>query len=190
MHLLASFVLVLVALAEAAGQQDAGLQHLELKFQNELDNSTIIKLPMQPQVFKCQVRLLVWPTSARARAVKTSALVGSQEGAQLSIDWLKDERPIEGQVSVINVELKQNSSNLQVAQRPDRRNKFRIEIKNTANPSQLKLTSRLKLSRLQASDSGRYKCRARALLPATNQQLRLDSNGPTLMVNNGSVAGK
>lgn len=38
----------------------------------------------------------------------------------------------------------------------------RIEIKNTLNSNQLKLTSRLKLSRLRQSDSASYRCVARA----------------------------
>lgn len=86
----------------------------------------------------------------------------------LFIDWFKGdqqlgaERSLGEPVSVINVELKSNGSSAKYGP-IDKKNKPRLEIKNTLNGSQLKLTSRLKLSQLKANDSGQYKCIARAL---------------------------
>lgn len=248
-------------------QQTAAPIRYELKFQNELDNSTLIKRESQLQIFKCQVRLA--PVFARQQLnvprarfksssnlvvsnLSSSAVVGGleqvaelslsgqnqsqqqqQQQAQsswptnvtLTIDWFRDEQQLNGfgseprgspasldePVSVINVELKANSSG--GSSKNDKKSpKPRIEIKNTLNGSQLKLTSRLKLNQLRANDSGQYRCLARAffhtsndlgsearpLQPnASNQKLwlavqqTLESNAATLLVaSNNSASGK
>jgi len=243
----------------------------ELKFQNELDNSTTIKQVGQQQIFKCQVRLA--PSGqhgaqhkGRLRsdanllelsgAAKPEEWSPSENGftfqenqarsrwpllsnVSIHIDWLRDEEQInrhqEGEfqwgdfnVSVINVTLNktttsnsifnsngqtkpvnkhQNDKNdqwigqnyeqqQQQQQQPSIHNKHRnagngpgqslgwapnrsrIEIKNTLNEHQLKLTSRLKLTSLRKIDSASYKCRARA-----HFRQQLDEIGPQRAAN-------
>lgn len=157
----------------------------ELKFQVELDNSTVIKRETQTQIFKCQVRLAPFASQANAtrprfkslerlNATLTGPLNGSSATAALnipdrvalSIDWFRDDQQlvsdrINEPVSVINVELKGNGSSTKNAV-IDKKNKARLEIKNTLNGNQLKLTSRLKLNQLKATDSGQYRCIAHA----------------------------
>lgn len=156
----------------------------ELRFQNdELDNSTIIKRPSQPLVLKCQAKLV------RKLAAAQEEESSDKSNITLAIDWLKDELALVGdQVNVITVELPTGSSAAKTTGKPAAKQaRWRAEIKNTLNQKLLKLSSRLKLNRLRAADSGRYRCRARATL-SSGAQLSLDSNGPELLVS--SRAGK
>lgn len=192
------FLLVAIASGGAFASQAAGGPRgtrFELKFQIELDNSTIQKVESQQQIFKCQVKLANQladaVTSSRFRLKSSSKPIERRTGEQqagekwpanvsLAIDWFKDERPLvhfasQEQVTTINVDLRGNSSSGGLSN--DKRdytttgginnygskNKSRIEIKNTLNGQQMKLTSRLKLSQLKVADTGRYKCVARAL---------------------------
>lgn len=210
----------------------------ELKFQNELDNSTIGKLAGQQQVFKCQVRLAPVnqlqagrlssrlktiyqreedPVQEHQQAVSAADETG-RPNATLAIEWLKDELPIGSPsshsligsaadggallepISVINVTLKSSFQ----GQRFDKRNKSRIEIKNTLNSNQLKLTSRLRLNQLRPTDSGRYKCLARASFKQSTQSNNedqstgragvfqvdqwLESSGPILTISNETIS--
>lgn len=220
--------------AQQTAAAAAATRYYELRFQSEVDNSTILKSESQQQIFKCQIRLA--PSSQQQQ--QQSEVVGgpkqhrngnggdgrlrssirpltidqlhypppslqstttndstnlnetskSAQGGQwavwptnvtLSVDWFKDGQPLVEQsqarelVSIINVELRSGSvaaSN----QKNDKRNKSRIEVKNTSNGNQLKLTSRLKINQLKSSDSGHYKCLARATflqqMPAASQQ--------------------
>lgn len=175
----------------------------ELKFQNEPDNSTIIKSQSQQLIFKCQVKLApVTTTSQRRPKFKffnveqkkhqdhSLASLGSTtsnnkwqlSNVSLQIDWFKDDKRLdtnlESSLVQINVELRSNTSSTtststSTSTRDNdkitatnksglNRNRNRIEIKNTLNGNQLKLTSRLKLNQVKATDSGRYKCIARA----------------------------
>jgi len=171
----------------------------ELKFQYELDNSTIIKLSSQQQILKCQVKLtlsnstlslskskfktnsslainasLPTPDSdiVRARQVRWPTNVA------LSIDWLKDEQKLSElmmkanePIVITNIELKSN-----VSLKFDKKLKSRVEIKNTLNSNQLKLTSRLKVNQLKTTDSGQYRCVARASFKETNQDVAQSSD--------------
>lgn len=230
----ANLACLLLALSCAvAGQQSRNSANstgrYELKFQNELDNSTIIKLELQQQIFKCQVRLApisqqsaaaIASANHRSRSFKSNSVkstaffnisandISSEQelsnqatkwpaNVSLTIDWLHNEQQLveqEPTTQVINVELLKNSTG---SSRNDKKNKPRIEIKNTLNSSQLKLTSRLKVSQLKLSDSGQYKCIARASFqtlamveatpaPGTRSLAHveqvLESNGPILMV--------
>lgn len=196
----------------------------ELKFQHELDNSTIIKREMQQQVFKCQVRLApVTKQSGLAIAKFKTYLISSANGSAsarddeqlaapsswptnvtLSIDWFRDDQQLAvvggggggsgEQVSVINVELKNNNSgsNAKNTSLIDKKNKPRLEIKNTLNGSQLKLTSRLKLSQLRASDSGQYRCIANVNFTTYNELAMIVTGSSQLDANvaASSVAGR
>lgn len=173
----------------------------ELKFQSELDNSTIIKGQFEQQIFKCQVRLAPIYHQRNSLQYKTrlktitTPLKSSQEAQDFSlslsntsnhkwqplnvsliVDWFKDNQLLdtnyEASLSIINVELfKGNASaiarnNNDKTTNASKSNKPRIEIKNTLNGSQSKLTSRLKLNQVRVNDSGRYKCIARASFQA------------------------
>lgn len=234
----------------------------KLKFQIELDQSTLSKSENQSQTFKCQVRLA--PTSYLNKLVKLSFNQLLQErgwnqtnmtymdkiylfdyqpfNVSLAIDWFKDGKKLtesskitkqeqqsgpssifnslfkasEQQspetttesISVINVELKSYLSGLNASSggssknEKTKTNKTRLEIKNTINLNQLKLTSRLKLNRLKQSDSGHYKCVATArydfalgvaaadprsaLDRSTSPEQSLVSNEIILLINNNS----
>lgn len=206
-------LLVVLALSfplQSSGGQQSSLptRYFELRFQSEVDNSTILKEENQQQIFKCQIRLA--PSSAgqqteeagqpKQQDARLKTVVRPLDGASglhstlapnetdkqtsrawpanvsLTVDWFKDGQPLvsEGQaessVSIVNVELSKANSTRE--QKNDKRNRTRIEVKNTSNSNQLKLTSRLKIGRLMSSDSGHYKCLARArfqmpLAPAT-----------------------
>lgn len=179
LYLLASWLLV----RPTSASWPAGTY--ELRFQNdELDNSTIIKRPLQPLVLRCQVKLV-------HKFARQDELASEKNASQLVIDWLKDELPLAGeQVNVISVELAagSKSANSRPLAKPGAQ-KGRIEIKNTLNPNQLKLSSRLKLNRLRTGDSGRYRCRARATLGPAGE-LSADSSGSQLLVSSSRVAGK
>lgn len=125
-----------------------------LKFQNELATLSSSRRELEQQIFKCQLRLVA------SKSLKQRSSQEIPANVSLSIDWLKDGRALdsgEQPVSVINVQLK-SSERIYT----DKRNKSRVEIKNTFNGAQMKITSRLKLSRLKSTDSGRYKCLGRA----------------------------
>lgn len=184
----------------------------ELKFQTQVDNSTVIKQTGQQQIFKCQVRLAFTHNNNNnnnnqvrwsSRSINGTKLLTtsttdwlSAPGASqtqlpanlsaLTIDWLRDEQLLEPGaqvrvgdldelVGVQNVALKSTGrqitkGNNNQNQNHQSNNKFaRIEIKNTLNGNQLKLTSRLRLNHLRSADSAHYKCVARAtfILPTT-----------------------
>lgn len=100
----------------------------------------------------------------------------------IAVDWFKDNQRVdtdfEASLAIINVELKSNSNsnssavsrnnndktntNASASTSTSKNGKPRIEIKNTLNGNQLKLTSRLKLNQVRLNDSGHYKCIARA----------------------------
>lgn len=156
----------------------------ELKFQAELDNSTLIKRPEQQQVFKCQIRLaplaVAGESNARAHFRSTQRLVdapanqqqppslvghdfeGQLNVSRLAIEWLRDGRALGSDadqlepVAVINVSLRTQPDDQ--AQRAPKSKRARLEIKNTLNGPQLKLTSRLRILRLRQADAGQYKC--------------------------------
>jgi hypothetical protein len=109
------------------------------------------------------------------RMLLSAELVGQQPQQQqrqqlinvthFSIDWLKDGQSLREalgteSMAIINVTLKTQQRNADKTS--FRANKARVEIKNTLNGQQMKLTSRLRLGQLKASDSGQYKCVARA----------------------------
>lgn len=240
-------VVVVVKVVVAGGRSERGEPHqhlhdihrpkFELKFQNELDNSTIIvKEPEQQQIFKCQVKLapLLGPQHSQPAVSSSSKQwwmsdgplnsswsiadwTGLQESqtappnnkwpslleATLAIDWLKDGQPLE-ESSVINVTLRGGQKLDKMKQQQQQQHpslsaahkRPRVEIKNTANNQQFKLTSRLRLAKLRLADSGRYKCLARATYKqissstSNNQEENkllsvdqsLDSNGAFLMI--------
>lgn len=181
----------------------------KLKFQVDLNNSTIIKEENQQQIFKCQVKLA--PTSYLSKLIKTNKSVANSShylekirllnyepiDLQLTIDWFKNDQLITEKqrsssslfdlfakqdepeaVSIVNIEFRANSSSTK-----DKKfnSKARIEIKNTVNNNQLKLSSRLRLNQLKQSDSGQYRCLARAKFGLVNadingtKQLQLQS---------------
>lgn len=109
----------------------------------------------------------------------------------LAIDWFKDNERLdnnsESSLVVINVELKSNTSSLSSPLANARNyndkitsnnksSKPRIEIKNTLNGNQLKLTSRLKLNQVRVNDSGHYKCIARASFQSSSYHVQIDEN--------------
>lgn len=271
-------------------QQNLNARWFELKFQNELDNSALIKSENQNQIFKCQVRLAPIAVGrsfhnnhykrnhnhhhenleqqiATERASKfkserepieishedltlrlLSGLDQQHDGGRsnnnndnnnndsllsplarwptdvtLTIDWVRNNQTLSEwlggahMISTINLELKSNnnnSSNNNISNQAafarssqhlipsttinrtqtnswftDKRHEgigaggtgtfgigsgalgpnsnninkaARIEIKNTLNGAQLKLTSRLKINQLRSNDSGHFKCIARA----------------------------
>lgn len=197
--LLALLVASSCCLGQPAASTARGSARYELKFQTELDNSTIIKRQFQQQIFKCQVKLAQCANQTKTRPKSKSTLGPLKQqsdssdsadfkwpiNATLSIDWFKDEQKLvlsskDEQVVVINVELKQNNASSSL-----RKTKPRIEIKNTLNNNQLKLTSRLKLSQLKVSDSGSFKCVAsvRFKLNEQNDSQKLTSSEQTLESN-------
>lgn len=175
-HLLITivFIILKIHLLDCREQNNS---KYELKFQTQVDNSTIIKSLNQQQIFKCQVKL-----SAPKRKSSYNDNKQLLSNVLLTIDWFKNnhnltsifidilnnskeaELPDKALISIINVELtKSNNSGL--INHDKKTNKSvgkRIEIKNTLNVSQLKLASRIKLNHLNISDSGQYKCVARA----------------------------
>lgn len=198
----------------------------ELKFQVDLDNSTILKRETQTQIFKCQVRLAPFASQLNATRPRfkslerlNKTLIGANESIAipalnspdrvvLSIDWFRGDQQlvsnrISEAVSVINVELKGNGSSTKNAV-IDKKNKARLEIKNTLNGNQLKLTSRLKLNQLKITDSGQYRCIAHANFYIASGEPEntsdsyklwlveqtLESNAPSLLVGNNSASGK
>ena len=196
-QLLALFAAITLPARVADCEQTRRAAKLELKFQNELDNSTVLKLVGQQQVFKCQVRLApsnqletnaVGDTSQASRgrlsstvkfieagnfeAVQTSSpnsskLLQQVSNATLVIDWFRDNQLVGGGVDEPVTVLNVSLKSSRQETQQRNRNKTRIEIKNTSNSNQLKLASRLKLSHLRADDSGRYKCVARATFNQT-----------------------
>lgn len=207
-----------------ADRDNKSPSRFELKFQSELDNSTIIKRELQQQIFKCQVRLapvnqlqtqfrsrfkstvtqlkqdssLSSITSQTFDTISTTTNSSSSNykwqqptNVSLAIDWFRDnqrlDNNLESSLAVINVELKSNTSSLSspVASARNYNDKItsnnksskpRIEIKNTLNGNQLKLTSRLKLNQVRVNDSGHYKCIARASFQSSSYHVQMDEN--------------
>lgn len=197
------------------------LKLYELKFQNEPVDLAFLKYEGQQKILRCQVRLApinsnsqlqgrarlkvkATPITLNNELSEYSEVVDKPVKVNLTIEWLRNYKPLadslaeDEQISRIEVKLKSqnNKSN---------RNKgknMRIEIKNTLNESQYKLTSRLKLSSLRVNDTGQYKCMAKVTFTMSanetsvsggqpklfNFEQSLDSNGIILMVANESTS--
>lgn len=162
-----------------ANNNDNNSSKYELKFQIEVGNSTIRKRPNQQQIFKCQVKL------TQAKRIQHNRQLLSN--VSLTVDWFKNDQNLTdiyinhinmsnsdlSSLSIINVELTKSNNNSGLTNNDKKNSKpvaKRIEIKNTLNFNQLKLTSRLKLNHLNESDSGQYKCIASASYKFKPQQ--------------------
>lgn len=202
-HVLCKTIVLFIALFQITNAKITPSKY-ELKFQNEPENVTLHKRERQQQLLRCQVKLAPVKSSqvlvnGSERLVNNKLkshyealdlndqynnpplrLTNHPQRVNLTIIWLKNGQPLEevqleDQVTVFNVELKKSGSITSAQQ--DKSKISRIEIKNTLNAKQLKLTSRLKLSQLKVTDSGQYKCFARVTFiqvqPSGNQSSTL-----------------
>lgn len=170
------------ALRPAASQQQAPeAGKFELKFIQDLDNATIIKRPAQQQVLKCQVKFSQAPARnsisanahlaplffrpSMARFDKLSKVNANLlANVSICIEWLRNDAPLLAQYpSDAVLTLAADSDGLaEVSRAGGKAAARKLEIRTTVNEAQLKFTSRLKISQLDARDSGQFKCLARA----------------------------